>query len=618
MTSQLISGLVAVMVAENVPTANFYSKGYAGLRNGAGNDYEILVKFGLPGPKGAAYSNTKLRLYNTGGAIPSKTYVLRRLTSAFNPSRVKWSNKPTNTATGATSFTGAVGARGAANDYIEFDISGILNTVTTGATPWYGVVIYLSGAEATARTFYTARGSTTKGPLLDATWSTAPKTPTDLKPADGNVISVSHPIVSASYVDVSGSTLLESLRVQIHSTTDFTTPDFDSGEVASVTPEYDTSSGAFGGISDGQTKYWRIQWKDADQNWSPWSSITSFSRAPKGTVTILNPDASPDDFVEEVTPPITWSFSGTQKHAQVLIWNDAKTAIVYNSNKITTDDTGFSIDGTTPLTNGLYYWAEVRIWDDQPRATLPNDPAYSTASRRFLVQLSGAVTPTTDLVLTSLANKPWVQADFKRTTDPDFFDIFRNNVLIASNVQPEDLFVSGDDYRFIDRAVPPRTPLTYEFRPKVNGASASGNDTETITTTPVTAFLSTLDGELLIPFLNYVDNLDYSDGSTTVDILNSDEAITVYQGLGGLRGDFTGVLSGSVKGAAGTETAKDHLSNFLSLRRPENRGRLCVLTYKDQAHVVVVSKLQYGATVYKEEITYAVSFFVTEKKGVLQ
>lgn len=626
MSSQVISNIQMTMVNEASPATNYGTSGYAGLRDGTGNDCRILLKFGLPGVVNALYNTTKLRIYNNGAAIPSKTYTLQRLTSALNTSTVKWSNQPTRTSTGQVQVTTAVGAKGTANDYIEFDITGLLNTVSSGATKWYGFAI-MTASDTTLRKFYTTKGSVVKGPRVDANWSTAPKAPANLNPSAGLAVAVQKPVFGAEFVDVAGNTTLQALQIQIHSTNNFSgAVDFDSGTYPSTDGFYDSSVGAFAGISVAETKWWRMRYQDGDSNWGPYSDPTSFTRVAKGTVTISSPGIAPNDFVEDNTPTVIWGFSGTQVAVQVLIWNDAKTALVWDSNKLTTTDNSMAVGDGLDLVTGNYYRLEVRVWDNVPRTNLfggltytaEEGRAYATLERRFLVTLSASVTPTTGMSLTQVGQLPIVEGTFQRTTVPDLLDIVRDGLVIMSNVDPADLFVSGTTYKFRDRIAAPRIQHAYEARPKVNGQTASGNSSATITPKIVSAYLHALDGEFAIPFLKYDDNMEYEDGSTTVDILNSDEAITIYQSASGFRGTFSGVLSKTLKGVNGNETARDHLNNLKLLRQKENLGRLMVLSYKDQAFPCTVSKIQYSAVVYREEVCYLASFFAVEKRRVLQ
>jgi hypothetical protein len=626
MSSQLITNIQMTTVREDLPTRNYGTLGYAALRDGSGNDAWILVKFGLPGVVNALYGGTKLRIYNSGVAIGSRTYTLQRLTSSFSTTLTTWAKKPTSTSAGQVQVTTAVGAKGAVNDYIEFDISGLLNVVSSGTTKWYGFVIK-TAVDVTDRHFYTSKGSVTKGPIVDATWSTAPKAPANMNPSDGRAIAVQKPVFGAEFVDVAGNTTLQALQIQIHSTNNFTgSIDFDSGTVATTDGFYDSSTGAFAGISAGQTKWWRLRYQDGDGNWGPYSAPTSFTRVNKGTVGISAPAVAPNDFVEDNTPTIIWSFSGTQTAVQILIWNDNKTVVVSDTNKITTTDTSMAIEDPLGLINGTWYRLEVRIWDDIPRTNLfagltytaEEGRAYATLERRFLVTLSASVTPATGLALTQIGQLPIVEGTFQRTTVPDFIDVLRDGQVFISNADPADLFVSGTTYKFRDRLATPRIQHQYEARPKVNGQTASGNSTANITPKIISAYLHALDGEFAIPFLKYEENLEYEDGSTTVDIMNSDEAITIYQSASGFRGTFNGVLSKTLPGVLGTETARDHLNNLLKLRQKENLGRLMVLSYKDQAIPCTISKVQYSAVVYREEVCYLASFFAVQKRRVLQ
>ena len=69
----------------------------------------------------------------------------------------------------------------------------------------------------------------------------------------------------------------------------------------------------------------------------------SFSRAAKGTLTITNPAASPNNFVVEATPPFIHTFAGTQVAWRKWITEQAdKTEIVAEQHKTDGTDTSWT------------------------------------------------------------------------------------------------------------------------------------------------------------------------------------------------------------------------------------------------------------------------------------
>lgn len=233
------------------------------------------------------------------------------------------------------------------------------------------------------------------------------------------------------------------------------------------------SNGSFAGFqsSPNQT-YWRCRVMDGSGQWSDWSASVSATYGSKGSLAITNPVVG--GYVEEATPPITWTFTG-QVARQVII-TDTSGNWLYNSGKVTTALTSWTVpegiihDSTT-------YTVIVRVWDAIQREGVPGEPPYIEASRNFTYNLSGTVTPVTDLTATATSGSPGVALDFHRSSAPDSFTVIRDGMVIEANVDPVDIFVSGTAYQYIDRGATPRVTHAWQVRPVVNGVTASGNNT---------------------------------------------------------------------------------------------------------------------------------------------
>src|SRR5690606_29820102 len=122
--------------------------------------------------------------------------------------------------------------------------------------------------------------------------------------------------------------------------------------------------------------------------WSNWSDWTSFERLDKGSLTINNPSPEPDNFVQEVTPPITWTHSGpwAQEAFQVVVqqMGSAGWVTVYNSTKRPGSDDSLTLpkgvltraNWSTDPGGGDWqvpteYRVRVRTWDGQGRQGSP-------------------------------------------------------------------------------------------------------------------------------------------------------------------------------------------------------------------------------------------------------
>lgn len=612
MITQTIRTVPWTFVTETEPTKRgaIYSRFV--IRNDTNRWVRALVTFTPPARKGTVYSSVKLKFYNSVAIPGTHTIAVEKVVSGWSVAKTNWNNKPNYTITGSKQVAKTAAPK---HSLYEFDITDWMNAVSAGAV-WYGFQIRAVEALTQSATFE-GHKVPTWGMFVEASWSDAPETPKDLNPSGGRAVSIAKPVLRSDFVDKNGNTEINGIQVQINDVDNFVTGiDFDSGDVPVTSPQLDLATTAYAGVPASATRYWRVRVKDGDGNWSGWSASTSFKNLAKGVVTIVSPGVAPNNYVEETSPPILWSYSGVQRSYQILVYNLSKTKVLADTGKQTSVDTGVSLPTGTYFKDNENYIVEVRIWDNNERATTPGDPSYSIATRQFFYNLSSGVTPTTNLVLSRVGQTPWIQLNFNRTTVPDYFDVFRDGEVIFSSLLSAEAFISGTSYQIVDRLARPRMPHTYEVRPKVNGVTASGNATATLTVKPTTAFLCTVDGEIAIPLVNYAPSIEKFDGSTTYQIMNSDEPVTVYQGEGGYEGDFSGVISSAVQQGVGTSV--DYLRQFDLLGLEENQGRLCALSYADRMIPCVISKLSSVPTVWSEEIGYLATFHLTERKRVTQ
>lgn len=578
---------------------------------GGADECQIFLKFSLPGPAGSLFTSAEVQIHSQYD-VPSRTYAIRPVKALYTSSRVNWNNRPVpDPAYPEIRVTTALKRK----DPLRFDVTGVLNQMRLSKKPFYGFIIYFPNevTDSTARWFYTDVQASVNYPKFFADYSTAPRIPTDLLPSEGRAISLEKPTLSGTFHDVSGDTRMKALQARVY-VPGQAEPEWDSGEYATQYPFIDLATTDYPGVPLNATRQWDLRFMDGDNLWSPWAEKRTFVRKEKGVVSILQPGASPNNFVEDATPTVSHFFSKTQRDLQYVIWNSNKTAVVSDTGRLTTDETGYAVPAQKGLVAGQEYVLEARVWDNVARASTPGDPAYASAERRFKYTPTATITGTTDLVVTQPDLSPDALLTWKRTTYPDFFDVFRDGRLIASELEPEDVAVSPGALTFswLDGQASPRSDHTWEVRAKVNGRNSAGNKKTVAQIKPTTAFLTSVDREIRVPFLNYSSSVGRVDGSNVVQVLNSDEPITVYQGTSGRMGEFEGIVSGGL----GSDTAKGYLDQVLSLDEEENHGRPCILTWADQAVPCVVSKVKYTPSVMTEEIVYVVSFYVTEKKVV--
>ena len=362
-------------------------------------------------------------------------------------------------------------------------------------------------------------------------------------------------MLSFDFVDLSGSTSQQALQVQIDAGGNFTTPAFDSGTVTATEPELDLATTAYAGLSAGVETRWRARAQDTSGLWSPWSDVERFRRDNKGTLSIVNPAASPNDFVSEWTPPLSWSLTGETQVAWRLriVPDDDPATELY--------DTGWTKGTATSWTlpkaiieDDQFYRVIVRIRDSKDREATPGDPAYTEASRTFQFREDATPAPVTGLTAGTLLPRPWVQLDFSRSTMPDAFNIVEVvdgvNKPYDSGLDPNDLFVSGTAYRYVIKDSRPGRNHTWKVQAVVNGKSSPS---PTVTLKTQIRGLWLIDHERDIEVYMASPGRDIGEwtmgeDSTVMFPLGSERGVVITQALRGYEPNVTGTI---VDGEAG-------------------------------------------------------------------
>ena len=208
-------------------------------------------------------------------------------------------------------------------------------------------------------------------------------------------------MVRFDYTDVSGSTTLDAVQVQVDAADSWTSPDWDSGEVTATVPELDLAAAGWSGLADGESTWWRVRVKDAAGLWSDWSDGAQFSRATKGALTLTNPpDLDPSlSYVEDTTPPITWAYTGTQTAWMVVLFEDGQPwqRWLWTSGKVAGTETTVTPPPGVIKRTDRTYWVKVMVWDDALREYTPGDPVYQPIYRAFTYDLVAGVTPASSI-----------------------------------------------------------------------------------------------------------------------------------------------------------------------------------------------------------------------------
>ena len=207
-------------------------------------------------------------------------------------------------------------------------------------------------------------------------------------------------------------------------------------------------------ISDGQQRYWRVRATNNDGATSEWSDIASFWKISKGTLSITSPTAPFDD----TSPVVVHSLGGgrTQAAVQYIVIDPTKTVstndlynVVYNSGKIATTATSFTLPEKLFTKTGVTYKIVVRVWDTYNRVATSGVTTYLEAILSSAYVKNG--TPTVVNSLSQIAsNDPGVILQWSRAVRPDYFAVTVDGVYVEQRLDPAVLETSpgGSTYRF--------------------------------------------------------------------------------------------------------------------------------------------------------------------------
>jgi hypothetical protein len=299
------------------------------------------------------------------------------------------------------------------------------------------------------------------------------------------------------------------------------------------------------GLANGAETRWRVQVQDTAGLWSPWSDAVRFRRDNKGTLTITNPGAPPNDFVSEWTPPILWSLTGeTQTAWRVLVHliDGERAEQVHDSGRRKGTETSYTLPKGV-IEDESRYRVTVRIWDSKDREATPGDPPFTSASQDFTFAEDATVDPVSGLTATNLTPRPWVQLEWTRATAPDSFTVLRNGKVIETGIDPVDVLVSAGVYRWTDKDAAPRKSHTWRVQAVVNRKASANNPGVTLTVGSTGVWLTDPDSGLDV-FLaeGQVNGLQMVDQADVHVPLGSSRSIKITQGMRGYEGNVTGLV----------------------------------------------------------------------------
>lgn len=405
MSTTLSVGATAYSIQSAKPTTVFGQLAQLPLRwNAAQAQFQVsLAKI----PKGATIVSAVVQFRTV--AAQSGTYTARVYTTAKWPSTLTWAKRPASTLVGQVAVTNP-----GASALFAVDVTSTVQQMVTGTIPNNGWAVTIA-ENATLK----VRGSaaTSGRPVLVVTYTVRPPTPTNLEPSNA-AVSVDKPVLLFD-----ADPTVTGLRVQIDPAADSVSPDFDSGPVAATGGLLDLAGTTYAGLAAGASTYWRAQ-QQTDGGWSDWSPWVSFSHQARAALTITSPAGVEPVAVEDGTPPITWTFAGTQVawRARLL---DANGDPIADSGR----NLGADTDWTPPkglVSTGQAGLIEVTVWDNTDRAATPGDPAETIATVEVVLTPDATIGGYTSVTAANVGRSPVVAVSGHRSAIPDAVALVRD------------------------------------------------------------------------------------------------------------------------------------------------------------------------------------------------
>lgn len=555
MTTKTIRQPVDTWVGSGKPTARNGDAAKLQLQSGSAQAY---VWFNLASLAGQQIASATLTLTAKGASSGARTVSASKVTGAWTASKTTWNNKPA--AAGTATGTANIGTL-ADRDQIAINVTADVAAIAAGSANrgW------LITTNATTR-WYVYSAESAWQPTLTVVFSHKPAAPTGLAPA--GVVATGKPMLDFDYLDMDGDDLA-AVHVQIAtSSTGFATPEFDSGSVPAVVPQYDLATSTYAGIPSGATRWWRVQVTDADGYTSPWSDPAQVTYTPLGALTITSP-AGTSPKVTESTPPIIWSYAGTIAAWQVRIWDlDQPGTLLADSGVVGGSDTSWTIPDGIIQDTGRYQ-AVVRVRDGQPdRVANANADRWASAQVAFTFAETTTVATPTGVFAEQVVNGPQlhpsVSLTWSRSSTPDGWSIYRDGQLVAT-LDAADVTISGTTYTWVDKAAKPGRYHTWGVRAVVNGtASAKAVSNELLVVVAGIWVWDPDTGRSFVLSGSDVEQVAYTDQVFTQNPIGSTRPIQVTSSMYGLSGTITGILHEDRPGQ--TRTVEDMEADLWAIK----------------------------------------------------
>lgn len=330
-------------------------------------------------------------------------------------------------------------------------------------------------------------------------------------------------------------------------------------------------------LTDNTAYKWRVKVYDEARE-APWSELASFRYDTPGTLALTYPDVSPANEVDDITPPITWTFTGRTQEAYAIDVFESDEAggfeRVYHRPRKKSSALFHTLPKGVIRKAGREYKVVLKVWD-----TIARDAKYGfeKISRVFTYVRDGSPDPVDTLTVTG-DGTPFV-VSWSRTNPPDYFAIKVDDEIKEGRIVPADVLVSGDDYEMDFWEVPgDGVPHTVEVEAVVTVSGrlkhSDGNPTESVTHTAKGIHLVVPDKNIRVVMVGRrgVD-LDIGELAETFFASGRRTPVRISDAIRGYEGRVQGYLI-----TRGSVTADEYLRRLERIKGLNNRFTTRLIT----------------------------------------
>jgi len=606
MTTKTVTNGYDSYVAQKTPTANFYSQSVLRVQAKASYNQLSYLYFSLPFPRGVTIQSAKLIMTQYTPHTTGKSVHVARVSASWAQNKINYNNDPGITGTASSLTKGST----ANLTQWEFDVTAHMQLVANGS-PWYGWRMYTNTA---TQMQFISMNSVSVGyrPRLEVTWSDAPDQPDNLQPAGGRAVSKTKPTFSFHYNDPSGEDGIQSVQVQVATTSALltaNTPDiWNPGAIATDSASIDGNAEGMPALTNGSTYWWRVRVTDDSGQTSFWSLPESFSIQSKGAL-----NAKVDGGVNMLSqiPVVSWTFTGqTQKHYQVIVLrSDDPLDKVWDSGKLTSTATAVNLPIGVVKKDTDQFRFIVRIYDQHNRQAGPGDPVYveqvidsvvaydsGTAGIDTLGGISDPAFPYFDLTWTDDVVADWYQIQ-RRVQGETAWSYGSELIDPDSHATP-----TPNQFTYSDHGAAMYKDFQWRIVPIRAGKQSQSNTSTNGRVRRLAPMLLTPDKTKVVAFANAERDRTTGDIQDVVPVL-AGPPVLFTQFIGGDQGHLEGVLADHfLPGYTGKQ-----MFEWMKWFR-KNPGIPLKLFIADESLNVAIYNVEYDTLVDGEGLYYAASF----------